>query len=247
MLNSHDPVWNICIKWVNCCYWHLCDTTTIEGVTPPPPPMSDRTFRSFSDTPDQCYLLHIWNFRDSDSTLLQPTEGAFWFFFPPSVLLPSRCSYWCLHMPPLCSLFHFIGVCAHMCSPLCNRAHGCQCAPWEHFEDVLDLCVYFPRPVFPVRLSVITDVWSWMSGCFAPARACVGRWGCVRRGKVGCVSESVQDCRLCVSGSMLSSVQEKNHAYTLCSCMHACMYITCFCRCVWCRKPSYRHTHNSGE
>lgn len=50
---------------------------------------------------------------------------------------------------------------------------------------------------------------------------------------MGCVSESVQDCRQCVSGSMLSSVQEKTHTYTLCRSTHACMYIICFCRCVF--------------
>lgn len=109
--------------------------------------MSDRTFRSFSDEPHQCYYPHIRNFPDSDSTLLQPTEGALknWVF---SILLPSRCSYWCLHMPPLCSLFHFIGVCAHLCSPLRNRARGC-----ERHESILRMCwisvFTFPVPSFP--------------------------------------------------------------------------------------------------
>lgn len=54
--------------------------------------ISERTIRSFSDAPDRCYLLHIWNFRDTDSTLLQPTEGALKNFFF-SILLPSQCSY----------------------------------------------------------------------------------------------------------------------------------------------------------
>lgn len=67
------------------------------------------------------------------------------------------------------------GVCSCVLAATQPRAR--MRAPREHFEDVLDLCVYFPGPVFPVRLSVITDVWSWMSGCFAPARACAGEGG----------------------------------------------------------------------
>lgn len=46
-----------------------------------------------------------------------------------TLLLPSWCSYWSLHMLPLHSLFHFIGVCAPLCGCVRSSVNVCECAP----------------------------------------------------------------------------------------------------------------------
>lgn len=98
--------------------------------------MSDRTFRNFSDAPDQCYLLLIWNFRDCDSTLLQPTQGALKNFFPPAFCshpgVPTGVSTCRLHA--LCSTS--LG-----CVLMCVRRYATvRTDASAHHESILRMC-----------------------------------------------------------------------------------------------------------
>lgn len=114
------------------------------------------------------------DFRDARTATEVRFEGCALFS---ALCSHRRVLYWCLHMPPLRSLFHLVGVCVYVCV-----------AQRESFEDALELRVYSSRPCLSLaRLSVITNVWSWMSVCLACARVSADeeRWS---------VSKSVQDC-----------------------------------------------------
>lgn len=217
MLNSRDPVWNIRIKWVNCSYWHLCDTTTIECITPPNVWQNiQKLFRCTRSLLPSSYLEFPW-FR------LYPTAAhwrCFEDFFPqlsapiPVFLLVSPHAASVLFVPlhwGVCScVFAAMQPCAWMRVRTMRAFWGC----------VGSLCLLssscLPRATVCHYWCLKLDVRLLCTR----ARTCARADG----EKVGCVSESVQDCRQCVSGSMLSSVQERKkttHIHSLQ--LHACI------------------------
>lgn len=136
MLNSHDPVWNICIKWVNCCYWHLCDTTTIEGVTPPPLQCLTEHSEAF-----QIHQISVTFFIFGISVIptlpyCSPLKVLFDFFFPPA---------FCSHpgVPTGVSTCRLCALCSTSlgCVLICARRYATvRMDASAHHESILRMC-----------------------------------------------------------------------------------------------------------